>query len=309
MTCVAQEIQPQLQPVALLIPGIGIAYSKALEQIKYDPLFQTRCKKVGIEDFGNADMGTLSDYEHFLRDTLENQKISYIVNCSMCDIYRKRGINTKFVVGYSMGIYAALYSGGYYSFETGLHIVEKAFHLVKDFCSSKPKKYGMGLILGLKADEIDELLFKRIGEGVDIAVYNGKRNFVISGEKGKLDFCLEKALLAGAFVARPILTEHPYHNAFLKGISHNFSAFLNTLDYTPPFCSAVSLVDGNIISENEVADAIVKAIYTPLRFDMVIDMLFNRHNIAFCYETGPFQSMKKLVRYINKKIKVHPFER
>ncbi len=307
MTCVAQEIQPQ--PVALLIPGIGIAYSKALEQIKYDHLFQTRCKKAGIGDFGNANMGTLSDYEHFLRDTLENQKISYIVNCSMCDIYRERGINTKFVVGYSMGIYAALYSGGYYSFETGLHIVEKAFHLVKDFCSSKPKKYGMGLILGLKADEIDELLFKRIGEGVDIAVYNGKRNFVISGEKEKLDFCLEKALQAGAFVARPILTEHPYHNGFLKGISHDFSVFLKAINYTTPFCGVVSLVDGDIISEKGVADAIVKAIHTPLHFDRVIDMLFNRHNIVSCHETGPFQSMKKLVRYINKKIKVHPFER
>ena len=300
--------QLQTQPIALLIPGIGIPYSISVEQLRDNPIFRANCARAGIDDFRNAELDRLRKHDHFLRDNLNNQKLSYVVNCAMCDLYQRRGIIPQLVVGYSMGIYSALYTAGYYSFETGLSIVEKAYYLIRDYCSSKPGKYRMALILGLMENEIRGLLFKNIGEGVGIAVYNGKRSFVIAGEREKVDFCSTKALELGAFGVKPVLTEHPYHTALLKDITDAFFQFLNTLSYSVPVSNVLSLIDAKVIAKDEVIDAIVRMIYTPLHFDTVVDTLIRDHNISICFETGPAQSMKKLVRYVNSKVKVHPFE-
>jgi len=295
-------------PVALLIPGVGIAYSKAIELLRGDPIFRAYCARAAVDDFSGGDLNRLKDYAYFLHDNLDNQKLSYVVNCSMCDLYQKSGIIPQFVVGYSMGIYPALYAAGYYSFETGLSIVERAFHLISELCSSRSDRYGMGLILGFTENDIRELLFREVGGGVEIAVYNGKRNMVISGVKEKVDLCLERALELGALGIRPILTNHPYHTAFLEDVSHEFSQFLNTLNYADPVSTVLSLIDGKTISRGEVADTIVKAIHKPLHLELVVDGLVRDHCVSICYETGPPESMKKLVRYIHKGLKVHPFE-
>lgn len=299
-------VQPQ--PIALLVPGIGISYSKALKQLRDNSLFRTNCAIAGIDDFRNADSDTLRDYEHFLHDNLDNQKLSYVVNCSMSDLYKRRGIFPKFVVGYSMGIYAALYAGGYCSFETGLRIVEKAFRLIRECCLSRPQKYSMGLILGLKEKEIQELLLKKVEKGVDIAVHNGQRNFVLAGEKEKLDFCLKKAVEIGALGVKPILTEHPYHTILLKEICDEFTLFLESLHYSVPVSSVLSSIDGKVVTKEDVADTIQRAICTPLHLELVIDALVYGFNVSVCYETGPALSMKKLARYINKKLKVYSFD-
>ncbi|MFX0201254.1 MAG: ACP S-malonyltransferase [Candidatus Hodarchaeota archaeon] len=300
--------QLQTQPVALLIPGIGIPYSISIERLRDNPVFRANCARAGIDDFRNAELDRLKKYDHFVRDNLNNQKLSYVVNCAMCDLYQRRGIIPQLVVGYSMGIYSALYTAGYYSFETGLSIVEKAYYLIEEYCSLKPRKYRMALILGLTENNIRDLLFKEVGEGVNIAVYNGKRSFVIAGEREKVDFCSTKALELGAFGVKPILTEHPYHTAFLKDIKKLFSQFLNALSYSVPVSHVLSLIDAKVIAKDEVINVIVRMIYTPLHFDAVVDTLVRDHNISICYETGPAQSMKKLVRYINRRVKVHSFE-
>ncbi len=305
MSSAQRRLRPE--PVALLIPGVGIAYSKAIEQLRCNSLFRANCARAGIDDFWEADPELLMDYDHFRRDSLANQKLSYVVNCTMCDIYTKSGITPQSVIGYSMGLYSALYAAGYYSFETGLSIVEKAFHLIKGVCLSRREKYGMGLILGLTQNNIQQLLFKQFGEGVQIAVHNGKRSFVISGKREKVDLCLDKALKLGALGVRPILTDHPYHSSFLEDISHEFTQFLNTLPFEEPVSEVLSLIDGTVISRDGVVDAIVRMIYSSLHLDCVIEALVRDYGISVCYETGPPESMRKLVKYIRRDLKVHSF--
>jgi [acyl-carrier-protein] S-malonyltransferase len=306
ISSVAVQFEPK--HIGLLIPGIGFSYLKVIESLRDNPLFQKNCARAGVSDYRDAESQVFQNHGPALRDNLENQKLAYVVNCTMCDLYKKRGIVPDFVVGYSMGLYSALYAGGYYSFDTGLRIVEKAFDLVRQCCSSRGQRYGMGIILGFTESEIHELLFQGNENGVGIAVYNGNRSFVIAGEKELVNSCLKKAVGLGAIGVRPILTEHPYHSAFLKDISKEFSRFLGTLLYSTPYSKVLSLIDGEIIDKAETADAIVKAIYNPLRLDLVIDRALAAHKVSACYETGPAKSMGKLVRYISKNIGVHPFE-
>ncbi len=297
----------QSDPKCLMIPGIGISYFKCIQLIKKNPIFVQYCHVAGIEGlFGFYDQ-PIADYTPTLEDTLQNQKQSYVVNCAMHDIYFQQGIKTDYVLGYSMGIYAALYAGGFYSFETGLAIVEQAFKTVSKHCASSGKGFGMGLLMGLRESELHELVLNDVDNSIQIAVYNGKRTFVIAGETDLLTHCLEKATAAGAIGTRKILTHHPYHSSFLTETSPAFISYLKNIEIQTPSKNVLSPIDGQLITNDNFAQIVAGALHTPLHFDSVIDLLFHRHKVATCYETGPKESMRKLIRYINKNITVHPF--
>lgn len=296
--------QSQTQPVALLIPGIAVHYSKAVDRFRNHPIFQINFEKAGMDHFLNMDIHTLRNYDESSQDNWDYQKLAYVVNSSMCDLYRERGIVPEFIVGYSMGLYSALYAAGHYSFEAGWRILEKDNELARNFCSSKQQKYGMALILGLTEREIRELLFKEVGPGMEIAVYNGIRSFVIGGEEDKFEICLKRALEVGALGVKRIWSEHPYHTPFFKDISQDLYCFMNTFPYSTPVSKVLSLIDGKIIGAGDY-QTVARAYCTPLHFDLVIDILLHHYNVSVFYESGPPESMRKLVRYIDKKAIVH----
>jgi [acyl-carrier-protein] S-malonyltransferase len=288
-------------PIGILIPGIGISYADAVRSLKNESRFQQYCQIAGF------DAGYLNDQILLpeINDSLDAQKLSYVVNCVMCDLYKKRPMRMDYVVGYSMGIYAALYCGGYYAFETGLQILEKAFELISAHCASTPYDYEMGLILGLTESEIRGLLFSGMGEGIDIAVYNGKRGFVVAGIREKIQTCLRKAQSSGALGVKTIHTHHPYHTPLLNEIFLPFFRYLTTLSFTVPSYKVLSPIDGDEVTANNVADIIAKALCTPLHFEKVIHVLADDLHVQHCYETSPIKSMRNLVRYINRHIRIH----
>ncbi|MFZ3047023.1 MAG: hypothetical protein WA151_14015 [Desulfatirhabdiaceae bacterium] len=293
--------------IGLLIPGIGVAYNKLFQSMRAYPIFHDFCNRANIDrKYLNATFDT-NDIIYWISDSLENQKRSYVINCAMSDIYRTRGISFNCIVGYSMGIYAALYAGGFYSFETGLGILENAFQMISSYCRNIPTAYGMAIILGLNEHEMVKHLISRFGTAVEISVFNGKRAFVISGEVEQVQLCMEYAVQMGAMGVRSIYTQHPYHSSILKGVNQLFIDYLGSIEFLYPKCNVFSPIDGELISKNNVADIISCALYTPLHFDRVIELLVSRHGVTTCYETGPKDSMKKLVRYINKNVTVHQF--
>jgi [acyl-carrier-protein] S-malonyltransferase len=295
------DTESESSPTGILIPGIGISYADAVRSMINESRFQQYCQIAGF-DAGYLDDQMLPSE---IIDTLDTQKLSYVVNCVMCDLYKKRQIRMDYVVGYSMGIYAALYCGGYYAFETGLQILEKAFKLISAYCESTPYDYGMGLILGLTESEIRGLLFSGVGEGIDIAVYNGKRGFVIAGIREKVQTCLQKAQASGALGVKAIHTHHPYHTPLLNEIFLPFSRYLSTLSFAVPSHKVLSPMDGDVVTAENAANVIAKALCTPLHFEKVIHVLADDHHVQHCYETSPIKSMRNLVRYINRHIRIH----
>ena len=284
-------------PAAFLIPGIGLSYADLIASLSNNLVFQKHCAIAGI-------MPLLRDSGPTLEDTLDVQKASYAANCTLCDLYKAKGIYPDITIGYSMGIYAALYAGGYYSFETGLKIVEKAFLLTREICDSLNEEYTMAVIMGLTEQDIQEIVFKSHNNCGDIAVYNGKHHFVIAGEKNVIENGISRALYEGAFGAMQIFTRHPYHTKILSGISNDFLCYLNSQCYTFPTAKTLSPINGEIITLENIQQTIDSAMFNPLRFDMTVHSMVADFGISRCYEAGPIQSLKKLLRYMNKNIKV-----
>jgi trans-AT polyketide synthase, acyltransferase and oxidoreductase domains len=289
--------------IGLLIPGIGINYGESLPIIAQSPIFQRHCLFSGF----NIDRLNENHYPLVFENSLWSQKFAYVVNCTAASLLRSKNIRPDIVVGYSMGIYAALFAAGYFSFETGLGIVEKAFDIVENVCRRSGKQFGMGIILGLTWKNVEELVIK--DDSVHISVYNGPHNFVISGLKQEVQNALKRATLAGAIRTKEIESRHPYHCKLIEDVADALYRYLQTIEISEPETMVLSPIDGTPMSPENFAMIITRSLFTPLRFDHLVEKLYHQHNISLCYDTGPESSMKKLVRYVNRKIRIYPLEK
>lgn len=295
-------------PCAFLIPGIAVSYRPSVHFLKDSMIFRKRANDAGLGPFVETVIGSRQESSQLWDDdNLILQKLSYIVNSTIADQCQENGIAPNVIVGYSMGLYAALYAAGFYAFETGLEIVEKAYHLVRGYCLDQSCGYGMGLLLGFSQDEINSLLLDDTCGKVTVAMRNGRRSFVIAGDQENLDVCLEKAHREGALCSRRLAARYPYHTGLLGGMEKDFSDFLESLPYFEPHTPVPSLVTGRIIDRTIVAEEIAKAMCSPLELDSVVTTLASRFGIEYGIDIGPQQSMKKLVRYIDSSLKVHPY--
>lgn len=293
---------------AFLIPGIAVSYYPAVVFLKDSMVFRNRARTAGLAGLVETILGSAADdADLWDDDNLGLQKLSYVVNTTVSDQCLESGLIPSVIVGYSMGIYAALYAAGFYSFETGLEIVERAYYLVRGHCRSQCREYGMGLLLGFTEEEIQSLLLPATGGQVMIAMRNGIRSFILAGEKESLKACLADAHGKGALGVRELAAKHPYHTGLLQGMEQDFVTYLNTIPYLEPHTPVPSLVTGRVIDRSIVAEEIARAMCCPLALDAVVTSLAERFGIEYGVDIGPKQSMKKLVRYIDDSLLVEHY--
>jgi malonyl CoA-acyl carrier protein transacylase len=141
---------------------------------------------------------------------LNAQLISYVFSCAIADLLKENNLVPQYLAGYSMGLYAALYSGKSISFTQGMDLVIEAYKLIN--ASIPNAETGMGSIVGLTKEDIVNLLAKY--EGVFLANTNGKHAFLISGVKPVIQTVLRDAKLEGALHTSLMNVKSPYHTPF-----------------------------------------------------------------------------------------------
>ena len=300
MTDMHPLISPATDKTAFLFPGIGLSYAQTILEIREFPAFYKNCSKVGIHDTRSMALNDMMAHERQAGDDIEIQKLAYITNCTISDIYKENGISPQITLGYSMGMLPALYSADFYSLETGIRILEKAFDLFRQFCTASPEEFGVGLILGFKQEELYNLILRKFENDIEIVIYNGQCSFVVSGEKDKLEYCLSMAIKKGAISARRIPTRHPYHYSGAKSISQELSAFIHGLPLNEPVCAVLSPVDGSLITKENFAEKVAISYSSPLHFDRAVDILGREYDVTRYYESGPVGSIKRMIKHINK---------
>ena len=184
---------------------------------------------------------------NFLNDELKSQYISFIFSCSVADILKYHKLKPKFVSGYSMGIYAALYFWGSITFYDGLQLVKNAWENI--ILSTTGSKYGMGMIVGLKESEISDLI-KTCG-GLEICNQNNPHTFIISGLWDSVERILIKAKTEGALRASALPVSNPYHSKFVKNAVPAFTTMVNNIIFTNPAYHYVSAIDQKIIDSSD----------------------------------------------------------
>jgi len=230
-----------------------------------------------------------------IHDELRNQYLSYIYSCCCADVLAGKNFRPSMVAGYSMGIYASLYTAGSITFETGLLFIRKAYESIRGTLSSSD--FGMGAVIGLSENDILGIIDK-FHLNLLIVNRNSEYSFIVSGNSFHVNVFLLKAREEGALSAKSLRVSIPYHTNLLKDAAAELSGTVSITDVRDPEIPVISLLTRQIIADAQGAkNEVIRNIFNP--FDWLLTQVeMHRSGIEIFTECGPSRALLKNSKFI-----------
>jgi len=153
-----------------------------------------------------------------LLDTAVQQPALVATSLAVLAALRARGYEPDYVVGHSVGEFAALAAAGAMTDEEAIALVRERGIAMAEAAALHPGS--MAAILGLE-DEVVETLCRKI-LGVWPANYNCPGQIVVSGENPAVDECCERAQEAGARRAVKLKVSGAFHSPLVARAADRF---------------------------------------------------------------------------------------
>jgi [acyl-carrier-protein] S-malonyltransferase len=211
---------------------------------------------------------------------------------------RTRGIAPDYVVGHSVGEFAAIAAAN--SIDTG-----QAIGLVRErglaMAEAARESDGtMAAILGLD-DEIVEELCSEI-EGVWPANYNCPGQIVVSGEEDAVEELIGKASLLGAKRAVKLKVSGAFHSPLVEKAAERLKPAVDKVRFADPVAPFMSTVTARIEPAQRMAGLLVQQVTAPVKFTQAARGLV-MEGVKTFVEVGPGNVLSGLVRRIDRGVK------
>ena len=211
---------------------------------------------------------------------------------------RDRGISPDFVVGHSVGEFAALAAVEAMSTEEALELVRERGIAMAEAAARHPGS--MAAILGLD-DEVVETLCRKI-LGVWPANYNCPGQIVVSGENDAVDECCERAQEAGARRAVKLKVSGAFHSPLVARAADRLRPAVERIKFQEPVAPFMSTVTARLESAQRMGPLLVDQLTAPVRFTQAASELM-REGVRTFVEVGPGNVLSGLVRRIDNSVK------
>lgn len=248
-----------------------------------------------------------TDDVKYTEDELRSQVISYLFSCSLSETLIKKGLKPDFMAGYSMGLYAALYTGKAISFGEGIQLIKKAFELSK--IRIENIESGMGSIIGLKQNEIEEIIQQHDFEA-EIANTNSEHSHLISGPKEGISNVLVKAREIGALNVSMLNVETPYHSRLLEDVQIEFEQFISgKINIKVSDFTLISAIDQRELTTiDQIITEITNNLYKRINWMNTFEKLVNVGVNEFV-ECGAGKSLQKIGRFLPGDFTIYPMNK
>lgn len=212
-----------------------------------------------------------------------------------------RGIKPAVVAGHSLGEYSALVAAGVLAFEDAIPLVHERGQLMEQ---AYPEGAGaMAAVLGLDQQVIRAQL-ETLSEVVDLANINCPGQIVISGTKVGIEQAIPLLKDAGAKRVIPLNVSGPFHSRLMRVAADHFQAILSQVSFSEPTIPVYSNVTAKqIVDKNQSKDLLVKQLYSPVRFQEIIEDLLEQDFDAIV-EVGNGKVLAGLVKKVSRRAKV-----
>jgi [acyl-carrier-protein] S-malonyltransferase len=211
---------------------------------------------------------------------------------------RARGVTPDFVVGHSVGEFAALAAAQALPDADAIALVrERGLAMA---AAAKERPGSMAAILGL-ADEVVESLCRKI-VGVWPANYNCPGQIVVSGEHEAVEECCAEAESLGARRAVRLKVSGAFHSPLVARAADHLRPALERVRFTEPLAPFMSTVTAKVEPAQKLAALLLDQLTAPVRFTQAATELV-RGGVGTFVEVGPGNVLSGLVKRIDRSVK------
>jgi [acyl-carrier-protein] S-malonyltransferase len=208
---------------------------------------------------------------------------------------RARGIRPDYVVGHSVGEFAALAAAGALRVEEAIALVRERGLAMAEAARANPGS--MAAILGLD-DEVVERICRRI-LNVWPANYNCPGQVVVSGEDDAVDEACQAAESEGARRAVKLRVSGAFHSPLVARAADRLRPALDRVKFAEPTAPFMSTVTARIEDAKRMGPLLVEQLTAPVRFTQAAQALV-REGVQTFVEVGPGNVLSGLVRRIDR---------
>src|SRR5437016_9030137 len=209
-----------------------------------------------------------------------------------------RGIKPDYVVGHSVGEFAALAAARSLLAAEAVALVRERGLAMAAAAREQPGT--MAAILGL-ADEVVESLCRKIA-GVWPANYNCPGQVVVSGRAGAVDECCEEAEQAGARRAIRLRVSGAFHSPLVERAAERLRPAIEKANFKEPLAPFMSTVTAKLEEVGRYRTLLVEQLTAPVRFTQAARELI-RGGVTVFVEVGPGNVLSGLLKRIDKNVK------
>ena len=214
---------------------------------------------------------------------------------------RELGITPDYVVGHSVGEYAALAAANAMETEDAIALVRERGLAMADAARQHPGT--MAAILGLE-DEVVERLCRRI-RGVWPANYNCPGQIVVSGAAPAVDECCAEAEREGARRTVKLKVSGAFHSPLVARAADRLRPAIERIRFSEPVAPFMSTVTARIEPAQRMGTLLVDQLTAPVRFTHAASALV-RDGVRTFVEVGPGNVLSGLVKRIDRSVKAIP---
>jgi [acyl-carrier-protein] S-malonyltransferase len=211
---------------------------------------------------------------------------------------KARGIKPDFVVGHSVGEFAALAAAGALRVEEAIGLVRERGLAMAEAARKNPGS--MAAILGLD-DEVVERICRRI-LNVWPANYNCPGQIVVSGENPAVDEACVAAEVEGARRAVKLRVSGAFHSPLVARAADRLRPALDRVKFAEPTAPFMSTVTARVETAKRMGPLLVEQLTAPVRFTHAAQALL-KEGVQTFVEVGPGNVLSGLIKRIDRNVK------
>jgi [acyl-carrier-protein] S-malonyltransferase len=236
--------------------------------------------------------------EEELVETEVQQPALVATSLAVLAALKARGIKPDFVVGHSVGEFAALAAAGALRVEEAVALVRERGLAMAEAARRNPGS--MAAILGLD-DEVVERICRRI-LNVWPANYNCPGQIVVSGENAAVTEVCLVAEQEGARRAVKLRVSGAFHSPLVARAADRLKPALERVKFAEPDSPFMSTVTARVESARRMGPLLVEQLTAPVRFTQAAQALIRDGAHTFV-EVGPGNVLSGLVKRIDRSVK------